>query len=165
MALALTEDNVLLLSSILLGFFFGLYYEVFRFLRLSFPHNSLTVGIEDLLFFLPVTVIFLLFTYAFSSGVVRWFSVFGAVLGFLLYLCTLGKLLMFCSEKILSVIRKVLRGIWRFLLKPIFIVFKNITNCLYTKAKKFAIIQERKRSARKTLRQKKALIKRAEKGF
>ena len=165
MAFLTLEDNILLFSAVTLGFFIGLYYEIFRFLRLALPHTSLLVGIEDLLFFLPVTLTFLFFCYAFSDGVIRWFSLIGTFLGFLLYLLTLGKLLLFFSDKILSLVRKILKGIYRHVLRPVFNVFKNITIYFFTKLKKFAIMLRRKRSAGRLKKEKKALIKRAEKGF
>ena len=165
MAFLALEDNLLLFSSVALGFCFGIYYEVFRFLRLSFPHSVFLVGVEDILFFLPISFVFLLFTYAFSDGLVRWFSLLGTLSGFLLYLSTLGKLLVFFSEKILFAIRRILKFIWRFLLRPVFNVFKNITNYLFTKAKKFAIIHSKKKTVRRLKRQKKAFVKRAGKGF
>lgn len=161
----LNEDTLLLFASVLLGFLIGLYYEIFRFIRLSFHHSSLLIGIEDLFFFLPVTFIFLFFCYAFSSGLIRWFALLGTALGFFIYLLTLGKLLLFCSDRILFTIRKILSLISRFLFRPIFNVFKNITIYFFTKAKKFVIIQNKKKSARRLKKKKKALVKKAEKGF
>lgn len=159
------EDSYILIWAVALGFLFGLYYELFRFIRLAFPHSPFLVGIEDLLFFLPVTLIFLFFCYAFSDGVIRWFSLLGAFSGFILYLLTLGKLLLFFSDKILWVIRKILMGLWHFIFRPLFIVFKKITIYFFTKSKKFVIILRKKKSARDLLKDQKALIKKAEKGF
>ena len=160
-----SEETILLFSSLLLGFLFGLYYEVFRLIRLALPHSSLAVGVEDLLFFLPVSLVYILFCYAFSSGLIRWFSILALFLGFLIYLCTLGKILLFFSDKIILLIKGILKAFFRFLILPIYNVFKNITIYLFTRIKSFAIILEKKKAARRLLKEKKNLISRAGKGF
>lgn len=158
-------DTSLFLYSIALGFSFGLFYELFRFLRLAIPHCNAAVAVEDLLFFLPVTAVFLLFTFAFSEGVVRWFSVFAAAMGFFLYFQTIGKILLFFSDRILRQIRRILGFFLRKTLLPICNVFKNITKYLYTKLKNTAIIIKESAVRHRVLRQKKAALGWARRGF
>ncbi len=165
MIFSLSPESFLFFSSVFLGFLFGLYYEVFRFMRLSFPHGTFLVFIEDLLFFLPISLIYIFFNYALSDGVVRYFSILGVVMGFLLYLATLGKIITFFSSCILNFLKKMLRGIFILLFRPIFIVFKNITNCLYGKYKTYRILISSKRDAQNLKRAKKHLLKKAHKGF
>ncbi len=160
-----SPESFLFFSSVFLGFIFGLYYETFRFIRLSFPHTSLLIFAEDLLFFLPITVIYIFFNFALSDGVVRWFSLVGVVSGFLLYLATLGKIIRFFSSCILNFFKKLLRGIFLLLFRPIVNVFKNITNCLYGKYKTYRILIVGKRNARMLKKAKKHLLKKARKGF
>jgi len=138
-------DSSLLLYSVVIGFFFGIFYECFRFLRLSFPHPTFLVGLEDLIFFLPVSVLFLLFTFAFSDGIIRWFSVFGAGLGFFLYQNTVGKIVFFFADLILSKIKQTLRFFFRLVFKPICFVLKKITNYIFTIHHKTVIIRRKKK--------------------
>ncbi len=164
-----SPDSFLFFTAIFLGFLFGVYYEIFRFLRLCIRHPFWMVFLEDLLFFLPTSLASIFFHYALSDGVMRWFSLLGVVMGFLLYLGTLGRIIVFFSDVILKTIKKILRGIYKLLFKllfrPILIVFKNITNCLYAKYKKRSIMIKRKRNARVLKREKTKLLKRAQKGF
>ena len=158
-------DTSLFLFSILLGFCLGLYYEIFRFLRLALPHNTFLVFLEDLAFFLPVTVVFLLFTFAFSDGVVRWFSVFGFWMGFLLYLGTVGRILRFFSDRILRFVRFLLRLLYRITLAPLLNIIKKVTNSLFTHYQKQVIIRKQKREAHLLKKQKEALLRKAKQGF
>lgn len=158
-------ESFLFFSSILLGFFVGFYYEIFRFIRLAFPHPDLLIIAEDLCFLLPLSPLLIFFHYALNSGIFRWFSIAGCVLGFLLYLWTVGKLLLFFSEKILFCIKAVLKGFCKIFLRPLYIVFKNITNCLYGKGKMLVIMKKKKHAQKSLLKKKKRLSRLAEKGF
>ena len=155
----------LFLESVLLGFFFGLCYEVLRFLRLALPHPDFFVNLEDLLFFLPATVIYLFFLFCEADGVIRWFSLGGVLGGFFLYQNTLGKILIFFSRCILAFFKGVLRFLYRVTVEPVVNVFKNITIFLFTKMKKQVIIRKEKSRLLKLEKQKKSLLKLAEKGF
>ncbi len=157
--------NTLFLQSILLGFLFGLLYEVFRFLRLAIPHPDLVTNLEDLIFFLPATLLFLFFTFAFSDGVIRWFSLFGVLLGFFLYRNTLGKILWLLSREILALIRAVLFFVYRITLRPLKNVFKKITITLFTKCRKGVIIGKEAYRKQKRKKEMQILLKKAERGF
>ncbi|MBE6713230.1 MAG: hypothetical protein E7580_06900 [Ruminococcaceae bacterium] len=159
------QDSFLFFSAILLGFLIGFYYEIFRFLRLALPHPGFLVFLEDLLFLLPLSPVLIFFHYALSDGILRWFSLTGCLLGFLLYLGTVGKLLLRFSAGILFCIRAVLKWLFRFFVLPPLIVFKNITNYLYAKWKSTVIILRKNRDKKLLKRKKKLLSRYAEKGF
>lgn len=159
------QDSFLFFASIILGFCIGFYYEIFRFLRLALPHPDLFIVLEDLCFFLPLGPVLIFFHYALNSGVLRWFSLLGSVLGFLLYLGTVGKLLIRFSSGILHCIRALFKRLFGILIRPVLIVFKNITNYLYEKGKYAVIIAEKKQAEKNLLKKKKKLSRSAEKGF
>lgn len=159
------SDTRLFFLSIGLGLLAGLYYELFRLLRLALPHGAVLCGLEDLLFFLPVTFVFLVFTYVFSDGIVRWFSVAGLGAGFLLYLGTVGKVVHALSGRIIRFIRRLLRLVLRITLLPLYNVFKNITNHLFNRIQKRIIILKERRRIARFEKEKKRLISFAEKGF
>ena len=161
----IAQDTSLFFFSVALGFFFGLYYELFRFLRIAVPHASFPVFLEDLAFFLPVTGVFLLFTFAFSDGAPRWFSVAGVWAGFFLYLGTLGRLLSFFARQILRAIRWVLKRLFGIFVAPVARVLKNVTISLFTRSKKAVIIIREKRARARLCRQANALIRQAGRGF
>ena len=138
-------DTSLFLWSVVFGFFCGLYYEIFRFLRLAFPHKVPITAMEDLIFWFPLPFAFILFTFAFSDGIIRWFSIAGILMGFFLYLNTLGRILLFFSDHILRLIRSILRFLFQKTVYPILIVFKNITNWLFAVCKRYVIIVKMKK--------------------
>lgn len=158
-------ESFLFFSSILLGFIIGFYYEIFRFIRLAFPHPDFLIALEDLCFFIPLSPVLIFFHYALNSGIFRWFSMAGCLLGFLLYLGTVGKLLLHCSAGILFCIKAVLKGLYGIFIRPLYIVFKNITNCLYGKGKVLVIMKKKKHALMRLQRKKKRLSRSAEKGF
>lgn len=159
------QDSFLFFAAIALGFVLGFYYEIFRFLRLAFDHPAPLVFIEDLAFFLPIAPTIIFFHYALNDGIYRWFSLMGSIFGFCLYLGTVGKILLRCSEGILFCIKTALKCIFRVFFRPICIVFKKITNCLYAKGKKLVILIRKSQAKKRLLKEKRNLSRRAEKGF
>ncbi len=158
-------DSSLFLHSIALGFLFGLFYELFRFLRLAFPHSDLAVAAEDFIFFLPVTAVFILFSYAFSDGIIRWFSVGAAMLGAFLYFQTLGKILLFFSDTILRLIKVCLRFVFGKTVLPVWNIFKKITKCLYTRIILIGIIIKENIVRRRLRKEKERILRAARRGF
>ncbi len=100
---------VLFARAILFGAALGLYYEVFRFLRILFPHPAWLVAIEDLLFFLPASAAHLFFHFAYGEGETRWFGVLGVFLGFLLYLASAGRWMQKIQRRVKAYL---LRALW-----------------------------------------------------
>lgn len=165
MEIPASQDSFLFFASIALGFLIGFYYEIFRFLRLAFPHPVWLTVPEDLCFFLPLAPTLIFFHYALNDGIIRWFSLAGCTLGFLLYLGTVGKLFLRFSEGILFCIKGILKGIFLIFIRPVCNVFKNITNYLYAKGKHTAIMLKEKQAARRLQKEKMRLSRSAGKGF
>ena len=165
MTYTFNADSFLFFAAIILGFLIGFYYEIFRFLRLAFPHPDCFIVLEDLCFFLPLSPVLIFFHYALSDGILRWFSLAGCLFGFLLYLGTVGKLLLRFSSVILFCIKAFLKRLYGIFIFPLLIVFKKITNCLYEKWKYTVIILSKKRADKRLRRKKKRLSRSAEKGF
>ena len=158
-------DTSLFLYSILLGFSMGMCYEVTRLVRFCFPSFKALSFLLDLLFFLAATAVYLLFNFAFSDGIVRWFSVFGFWMGFYLYLGTVGKILSAVFRKILSLFLCIFRFLFRHTLSPLLNVIKKVTFTLFTKCRNRVIIIKTKVDLYRLQKQKNALIRKAEKGF
>ena len=57
------------------------------------------------MYFISITPLFAIFTYAFSNGIVRWYIILFAFIGFILYYFTVGKLLNPVYEYILFLIK------------------------------------------------------------
>jgi len=165
MEIPANSDSFLFFASLFLGICIGFYYEIFRFFRLAFPHPAFLTVLEDLCFFLPLIPTLIFFHYALNDGILRWFSLLGCLLGFLLYLQTVGKLLLRCSDGILFCIRWIFKCLFRIFLRPVGIVFKKITNCLYASGKRIVIMLKSHQARKRLLKEKKSLSRKAEKGF
>ncbi len=143
-------DTAVFLHAVAFGFFCGLFYEFFRFLRLAVPHKPLWIIPEDLLFWLIVTLSYLLFNFTENDGVIRWFSVGGAVVGFIVYLGTIGRILRFFARQILALLSLILTFFCRIFIFPIRNLLKKISFLVFTRARKLVIIiKERFESSRR----------------
>lgn len=113
----------LLLYSLLIGAFLGIFYDALRISRLflTLPYNgkfriiekanSITVFvvalIEDIIFFVVAAIAVALFVFNANKGNFRGFMLFGTVAGFLIYLVTIGKITGAVASLIVNTFRKI----------------------------------------------------------
>lgn len=140
-----TRDLFWLLgSAVCLGFCFAAAYDVLRVLRILLgiprgggkrpglawplppfagrgrgtrrPLDDLTVNLGDLVYFVLIGAVTAVFLSAAADGRLRWLTIAGIGLGFLLYRLTLGRFVIFFSQVIADGIRFLLLwtlwGIW-----------------------------------------------------
>lgn len=81
--------------------------------------KAVAVGIGDILYFLIITPIAVVFTYHVNNGSIRWYLVFGMAAGFALYYFTLGKIIISVSEYIVFFIKTVFSYLSYLILRPI----------------------------------------------
>lgn len=81
----MANENEFLLHALLMGIFITFVYDVIRIFRRVIPHNSFFVSLEDLGFWIYCGGSVFLLMYHESNGELRWFAVFGAIAGMLLY--------------------------------------------------------------------------------
>lgn len=81
--------------------------------------KKIAVGIGDILYFIIITPIAVVFTYHVNNGSIRWYLVFGMAAGFTLYYFTLGKIIISVSEYIVFFIKTVFSYLSYFILRPI----------------------------------------------
>ena len=119
MGVYLAEQTAIFLQSVALGFVYGMLYDVFRITRLAVPTARWMVFAQDVLFFFICSVGTFFFLVHTMDGQVRFFVLFGAILGMIIYFYTLSILIMGVSAAIIRVIKAVLRFIYRWILLPI----------------------------------------------
>lgn len=78
------------LASLLTGAFIGLIYDVFRVGRVIYSGGRIKLFFEDVLFFLMAALVFTVFMFNATMGVVRMFAALGALAGFFAYRFSLG---------------------------------------------------------------------------
>jgi hypothetical protein len=97
------ETRVYLLS-VLLGAAIGVLYDVFRALRIVFPHKNIAVAAEDVVFsFLSCSAAYV-FATAFT-GKLRVFTLVGMAGGFVLEHFSVGNLAMFLLSKAVKTLK------------------------------------------------------------
>lgn len=81
----MASENEFLLHALLMGIFVTFLYDLLRVIRRVIPHHSFLVSLEDLGFWIYCGAEVFLLMYHEGNGTLRWFAVFGAMLGMLLY--------------------------------------------------------------------------------
>ncbi|MCM1058091.1 MAG: spore cortex biosynthesis protein YabQ [Firmicutes bacterium] len=115
----MANENEFLLHALLMGIFITFVYDLIRIFRRVIPHNSFFVSLEDLGFWIYCGGSVFLLMYHESNGELRWFAVFGAIGGMLLYRKLVSPLFVKYVSLVLS---KALAGLGRilgFLLRPL----------------------------------------------
>lgn len=111
---SVSEELRLFFLSCLWGAVFGIYYDIFRTLRLTIPHHSFFVLLEDVVFLMTYGIFLSSFASTEARGELRGYYVLGGLIGFTLYYLTIGRFVMRFMRKLM----KLLKGILNILLKP-----------------------------------------------
>lgn len=126
----MVSENVFLLYSLLLGIMMTLVYDLFRILRRVFLHHKFLISIEDLIFWFGCGITVFLVMQKESNGVLRWFSIVGALFGMFIYRQLLGKFLVDFLSGILIRVKKFFYKPIHIFIKKSFKVRKYIKNCI-----------------------------------
>lgn len=114
----------LFLQAIFFGIGLGIFYDVFRILRIAVKDNSIIIFFEDLLFFISASIFTFLFIFSVNSGQLRWFIFLGLILGFVVYYFTLGKLVLKISQVIIKAVKTIFKFLFSLFIKPFVIIFR-----------------------------------------
>lgn len=82
--------GVAFLAAIAVGAVIGAMYDVFRIIRVVFTGGRIRLFFEDVLFCVMAALVFTVFMFNATMGVVRMFVAVGALFGFFAYRFTLG---------------------------------------------------------------------------
>lgn len=111
-----SEQLSLFVFSCLFGVPIGIFYDIFRVLRMIFPHGKILVAAEDILFFFLYGVFIMCFTIVAARSEFRFYFCAGNFLGFAVYYFTIGNAVTKVLRKTIMTIKKVLTAI----LKPVY---------------------------------------------
>lgn len=119
------SENLFLLYSFGMGIFITFVYDIFRIWRRVLHHNRFFISLEDILFWLfsAISVFYLMHTQ--SNGTLRWFAVFGALIGMLLYKKTISPFYVKWSSFLLNKVIKLLKKILHIAGKPVKLLEKK----------------------------------------
>lgn len=102
-----SEQFLIFLASLGLGFILGILYDFLRALRLSFTRGKWSLIVFDLLYFFMVAFVSYIFILAANKGEVRSYIIVGELLGAVLYYFSLGFALMQLTDKFVRILREV----------------------------------------------------------
>ncbi len=104
-----SDQTKLLFGAILLGIPLGLCFDVLRTLRVLIQHGKIATALEDVAFLLLWGASLLCYAVVMARGEVRGYYMLGSALGFLLYRCTLGNLVVPLLRRIFEIMGRFLR--------------------------------------------------------
>lgn len=116
------------LWTILIGGIMGILFDFFRILRRKGNTKDIWVYIQDIIFWLIVTVIIIVSTFLINDGELRGYMIFGYILGGIFYMLLLStwirKIFSFLLDGIEKIFGKVFHGVVQ-IVKKIKIPYKN----------------------------------------
>lgn len=98
----------------------SLLYDLFRFLRLILPEQSWRIAVEDVLYCLLCGFFTVRFALWVDQGRLRAYLLLGELLGWVLCHFTVGQLLYAAARRIIDLLSRILRWLFRHILLPIY---------------------------------------------
>lgn len=118
----ISHEIRILLHSLLLGAFITFLYDTIRIARRLFRHHIMLVSLEDLIFWIVVSISIFTLEYYENNGIFRWFSILGALMGMFVYKETIGRFFVTGMTKLLKIVLRFLYRILVFVLRPFFLL-------------------------------------------
>lgn len=75
------------------GIFLAVCYDAIRIFRRIIPHGIFWISVEDILFWMAVSLVTFVVCFVEDAGNIRWFAVFGEILGAYMYHLTVSPFL------------------------------------------------------------------------
>lgn len=117
MSKAIIADLDLWFASIAAGVCMAFAYDLLRLFRRLVRHGRLAVDVEDLLYWTICFFVSFVLLYYGNNGVIRFVAVFGAALGMLLYVVSVGRIFVkigyFLINKTIGSVFRLMRRILR----------------------------------------------------
>jgi len=122
----MSGQGLLFLTTVAAGFAIGFVYDIFRIVRKTVPHSHLMVQVEDVLYWVAVSLLMFYFMLHRNYGEIRFFSIAGAALGMILYFYSVSVIVMKVSVAVIGFMQKVILAVVGILLAP----FKWLVNIM-----------------------------------
>lgn len=123
---SIQEELVLFLLSCVAGAFIGVFYDIFRTLRLIIKHNFFFVILEDVLFLSCYAVFLSAFASVQARGELRFYFIIGNALGFTLYFFTLGSFVIRTLKKFFGLIGRIFSPV-----KAVYVILCKKVRCKF----------------------------------
>lgn len=136
-SLSLAEQTKGFLLSLGFGFLMGIFYDLFRIIRISITKRKTAVLIFDLLYCVFFGFCSYIFFLVVNEGDIRGFLILGEGIGFAIYYFSLGVVVFTASEKIVNSIKKSILKLFKIILFPFSWSFQKIKTLLEKISKKW----------------------------
>lgn len=121
----IVKEVVFFLHSVVMGVIITFVYDWFLIIRKLIKHGTLWISFEDFIFWIACGIGVFYMLYRENNGILRWFTVIGAMLGMVCYKWLVSKwfvnIMSTCIYKIMWVLLKVLQ----IFVKPLSWLFKK----------------------------------------
>ncbi len=125
-SLSLARQTQAFLMSLGFGFIMGIFYDVFRIIRLCISKGRVAFIITDMLYCIFLCFCTFLFFLTVNEGEIRAYILIGEASGFAVYYFSLGAVIFSVSERIIFLIKKTVRGFFKIIFFPFKWIFGKI---------------------------------------
>lgn len=122
----MASENIFLFYALIMGIYITFLYDVLRIARRVWEHNYFWIAIEDIGFWLYCASEVFILMYHVSNGRLRWFAIFGALLGMWVYRKFVSPYFVKYSSMFLRKIMLWLGKILQILVKPLWLIGRRL---------------------------------------
>lgn len=114
--LILEQSNMFVVSFVV-GVLMGVCYDFLRVVRRAVPHGIVAVSIEDIIYWILWTYFLVCILQSYNRGELRLYVILAIILGLIIYINTIGCVVMKLFNYILKLVRKPCKKIKKTLKK------------------------------------------------
>lgn len=138
-SISIARQTQIFLFSLGFGFIMGIFYDLFRILRLCISAKKVSFIIFDVLYCILLCFCSFLFILSINEGEVRFYILIGEGIGFAVYYFSLGIIVFSVSERIVNFFKKLFGMLFKVIFFPFVWIFKRtakVFNKLFKKSRK-----------------------------
>ena len=109
----MANENLFLLHSTVMGIYLAFIYDNIRIFRRIIHHNTFFMSLEDIGYWIYLSIEVFLLMYHESNGMLRWFAIGGALVGIFVYKKLFGRFYVHYVSLVFQKIQKKLRKIFK----------------------------------------------------
>lgn len=124
----ISDQVMLFLLAVLVGAGLGILFDVFRAMRVVFPpaKKSGLTALSDIIFWLIYGFTIFVYSVQYGRGQVRFFFFIGSLLGFILYLLTIGNVVLGVIKKVYGYVSEFIHFVYSYTISPIVKIMRFI---------------------------------------
>ena len=127
MILSMADQARFFIWTMVLGAAAGIIYDVFRIVRRMIKHHDIFTQIEDLIYWLVVSVLIFYFILHRNNGEVRIYAIVGVFSGMCLYFISLSQAFVTASVAVINILKKIIAKTIGILLIPVKFLLKLLS--------------------------------------